>query len=384
MRWDLLEKHVEKRKIQLAEIKKGGTKVVGYLPGNFVPEEIIYAAGAVPLCLCEASWEKAQVGLSKVPNVLCPFARAQIGQPTGKKEPLYAELDAIVVPITCQHLKKVAEVLEYEGATRVIKLGVPHQRGDLERSYFAERLRDLSVRLEHLTGKRVTRAALKDTIEMYNRMRALLRQISYLRCKNALLDSLDFARLNHLSFYSDPLFFIRELEKILDGLAQGKGTEPSAKPRLLLLGPNLSSGDYMLLELIQASGGMVVAEEFFEGMRYCSSQVASGDDPFEDLATYYLLKRPPPAFMRSATRERLEFVRNMVSEFAANGVIWYQLLSCETYDQECYIVSKELTEKGIPFLMVESDYSKSTQAQLRTRIEAFLELLRAGQSEGIS
>ena len=66
-----------------------GTKVVGYFPGNYVPEEIIYAAGAVPLCLSEGgNLHSAAAALSVVPSIVCPFARAPDRGDDGKDQSL--------------------------------------------------------------------------------------------------------------------------------------------------------------------------------------------------------------------------------------------------------------------------------------------------------
>jgi hypothetical protein len=40
-----LATHLKNRPEQLREAKKTGTKIIGYFPGNYVPEEIIYASG---------------------------------------------------------------------------------------------------------------------------------------------------------------------------------------------------------------------------------------------------------------------------------------------------------------------------------------------------
>jgi benzoyl-CoA reductase/2-hydroxyglutaryl-CoA dehydratase subunit BcrC/BadD/HgdB len=59
-----------------------------------------------------------------------------------------------------------------------------------------------------------------------------------------------------------------------------------------------------------------------------------------------------------------------------SGVIWYQLLCCETYDSEAYYFSRKLEELNIPMLILESDYGTADTGQMKTRIEAFLEIVR--------
>jgi len=110
---------IEARLRSLAEARARGTKVVGYLAGGYVPYELIYASGAIPLCLSHGGDARsAEQALSLVPNVICPFARAQIGETLLRANPFYTTLDLAVVPSTCQHLKQVGDVWEhYESTT---------------------------------------------------------------------------------------------------------------------------------------------------------------------------------------------------------------------------------------------------------------------------
>jgi benzoyl-CoA reductase/2-hydroxyglutaryl-CoA dehydratase subunit BcrC/BadD/HgdB len=82
---------LENRRAQLRAAAKKGTKIVGYFPGNYVPEEIIYASGTVPICLSSVSSQHANAALDEVPDIICPFARAQIGQRLLKTDEYYME-----------------------------------------------------------------------------------------------------------------------------------------------------------------------------------------------------------------------------------------------------------------------------------------------------
>ena len=86
--------------------------------------------------------------------------------------------------------------------------------------------------------------------------------------------------------------------------------------------------------------------------------------------------RIPCAFLRHATKKRFDFVLKLIDEFNVSGIIWYELLCCETYDAESYYFAEKLGERGIPVLILESDYSTDATGQLKTRIEAFIEILK--------
>ena len=83
----------------------------------------------------------ADEALSLVPSVICPFARAQIGQMLLKTDPFYSAIDLLVVPSTCQHMKKIGDVWEYREGPQVFKLGVPYEHDkDFELEYYRDRL----------------------------------------------------------------------------------------------------------------------------------------------------------------------------------------------------------------------------------------------------
>lgn len=376
-----LDTHLGNRPAQLREAKKHGVKIVGFFPGNYVPEEIIYASGALPICLADGgSSEAADAAMTEVPNLICPFARAQIGERLLKTNPYYSMIDMLIAPITCQHLKKAAEIWEYHADIEIFKLGIPHQYdADFGLEYYADRLRALRDRLQAFTGNEVTDEKLSEAIGLYNRMRALLRKISLLRrTSHPPIRSSEFVKLNHASFYADPASMVEILEAVYEETRHKQQVTNLNAPRLLLLGPNVAYGDYKVLELVEAGGGEIVAEELCEGMRYYWQDIENKGDLLQSLATGYLRDRLPCAFMRNSAKKRLEFTLKLIEDFDVSGVIWYELLYCETYDSESYFFSRKMAERNIPMLILESDYGSADTGQLKTRIEAFIEIVKEG------
>jgi benzoyl-CoA reductase/2-hydroxyglutaryl-CoA dehydratase subunit BcrC/BadD/HgdB len=378
--WDkLLAAHLSDRPAELKKAKENGVKIVGYFPGNYVPEEMIHASGAIPLCLMHGGNPRAaDVALSVVPQIICPFARSQIGERLLKKNPYYNMIDMLVAPITCQHLKKVAEIWEYHRELDIFKLGIPQQYGNaFEVEYHTDRLKALRDRLQAFTGNKITDESLSNSIELYNRMRGLLRKISFIRRTSpSLLSALDFVKLNHACCYADPAFVVKVLDSIYQELKHMQPTAENNAPRILLLGPNIGYGDYTVLELVQAAGGEIVIEEICEGVKYYWHDVENKGDLFHSLTKAYLVDRVPCAFMRNSAKKRLDFALKLIKDFNVSGVIWYELLCCETYDAEAYLFAQRMEENNIPMLVLESDYTTAATGQLKTRIEAFIEILK--------
>lgn len=379
-----LATYLRDRPAQLREAKEKGAKIIGYFPSNYVPEEIIYASGAVPVCLAHGgSPGPADAALSEVPNIICPFARAQIGERLLKTNPYYNMLDMLVAPITCQHLKKAADIWDYYGDIEIFKLGIPHQyEADFELGYYADRLRALKDRLQSFTGNEVTRERLIRAIDLYNRMRDLLRKISLLR-KNTHppISTMDFVRLNQATLYADPDFMVDVLDSVYHELIEMKDVTGIDAPRLMLIGPNVAYGDYKVLELVESAGGEIVAEEICEGVRYYWQGIEENeDDLFEALAVGYLRDRIPCAFLRSSAKKRLDFALKLVKDFNVSGIIWYELLNCETYDAESYYFDQEMSQRNIPMLILEAGYGLADAAQLKIRISAFIEMVKGAKA----
>ena len=84
--------------------------------------------------------------------------------------------------------------------------------------------------------------------------------------------------------------------------------------------------------------------------------------------------------MRNSARKRLDFALNLAKEYNTAGVVWYELLDCETYDSESFYFSQKMEEQNIPVLILEADYGAGDEGQLKIRIEAFIEQVRGAGS----
>lgn len=376
-----LDSLVNDRRRAIERAKSEGVKLVGYLPGPYIPEELIYASGAVPVCLgYGGNAQTADHALSVLPPIICPFARAQVGEMMLKTNPFYGAVDMLVVPSTCQHLRKVGDVWEYREPTDVFKLGVPYDPSEeLSLVYFRDRLADLRERLGSLTGVEITDASIREAIAVYDRLRRALRNLSLLRRSvPSAISGLEFMKLNHASLLGDPVAAAELLEAVH---GERSGASPDSRgdlPRLLLVGPNVGFGDYGIYEMVERAGADIVIEDVFEGVRDYWCTVGDGGDPLDALTRAHLVDRVPAAFMRSSTGPRFEHISKLMEDFQARGVIWYELLCCEFYDQEAFFFENKLREADVPVLVVESNYDDLRSGSIRTRLEAFLEVVQGG------
>jgi len=374
-----LSAHLATRLTELTRMREKGTKLIGYAPGGYMPEELVYASGAVPIGLIRGGDpEPVAESAAYVPRFIDTFCRSQIGYRMLGEEPLYQMIDLLVVPVTDHNIKTIADCFNFFANDNVFRFGVPHQKDEYAFEYYLAGLHALKEKLEEFTGNKIENGRLKEAIDLCNRMRELLKEISLLgKSEQPPITGREFVKLNHASFVADKPVFIDVLESIYQELREKPPSSPKG-PRILLTGSTLAMGDYKVLDMAEEAGASIVIEEFAEGMRHYWENVQPDGDLMEALADRYFRRRVPPAWFRPS-RERLDYLLELARDFNVDGIIWYQLMYRSSYDIQAYYFEKMLkNELDIPMLKVESDYDVSEKGPLRTRIETFVEIIKAG------
>ena len=374
---DRLSSHLKMRLAELGRAKEEGSKIIGYMPGGYLPEELVLASGAIPVCLIRGGdYSAVELAGAYICRWIDTFCRAQIGYGISGDDPYYSIVDLLAIPITDNHIRAVSDILAYHTNIDIFPFGVPHMKEESSFSYYLHGINRLKTKLEEVTGAEIDMTGLKEATSLCNRERKLLKEISLMRKAEAVpIRSKDFIALNHGSLLADKGVMVEILESVRSELKEQAFALPKG-PRILLTGSTLAMGDYRILDMIEEAGGVVVVEEFAEGIRPYWEMVNPNGDPMKALADCYFMHRVPPAWFRPG-KERHDFLIELAKSFNADGVIWYQLMYRESYKLESYYFPDRLKrETGLPMLTVESDYDLSEAGQLRTRVETFIGTLR--------
>ena len=373
-----LDAHLKTRLADLSKAKKQGHKVIGYSAGGYFPEELVLACDAIPLCFIQAGNNAILKNAGAyISRWFDPFWRSQIGYLTSGKDPYYNTADLIVVPITDNHVRAFSNTLGYyTPEIESFVFGVPHVKDKIALEYYLQGIARLKKKLEEFTGIEISESRLKQSIELCNRERELLKEISLMRKSDTLaLTSKDFVALNHASFLADKAVMVEILESFLEE-RKGAPPLPTDGPRILLTGSTLAQGDSKVTDIIEESGGVVVMEEFAEGIRPYWNTVKPDGDLMANLAESYFMDRVCPGWFRPGT-ERLDFLIQLEKDYKAAGLIWYQLMYRESYKVESYFFPDRLKkETGLPMLIVESEYDAMETGPMKTRVETFIETIR--------
>ena len=377
---DHFETYEEARKngfLRLKELKTGGARIVGVFC-TFVPTELIYAAGAIPVGLCSTSEESIPAAESRLPRNLCPLIKASYGMALTDRCPYFYFSDLIVGETTCDGKKKMFELMNEIKETYVIQL--PYRRDASARAYWREQLIAFREKLEQFYHVTITEDDIRRSIHRVNEERRVLREFLE-------IGQLDPSPVSgyEMGTTLDAGNFSFDLEARCRTVAQRteelqnkwkrelKGRE-SVRPRVLVTGcPNGGVRD-KIIRTVEELGADVVAFDTCNGIRDKMEPVdEQNPDPFDALARKYLNLN---CSIMSPNTTRITDMAQMIEDYHVDGVIDIILQSCHTFDIEAYYVKQMVTgEKGIPYLNIETDYSASDTGQLNTRLAAFLETI---------
>jgi len=93
------------------------------------------------------------------------------------------------------------------------------------------------------------------------------------------------------------------------------------------------------------------------------------------LAERHMMPCACPSF--SPNLEREQNMLGRIRDFGAEGVVFHVLRGCHLNSLDATKAAKTLRERRIPMLKVESEYDEGDLEQVRTRIEAFVEMIKA-------
>ena len=377
--WDMVDADVHGiRPAELIEAQKNGQKVFGTFC-VYVPDEVIIAANGIVTGLCGGSQFWVPDGEAVLPKSTCPLIKASVGARLGKTCPFFRIADMYVGETTCDGKKKAWEILAKDVPLHIMDMPQMKRPKDMEK--WADEIKEFVKVVEDFTGNKITAESLKAAIHTVNEKRkGLARVYDARKAENIPISGRDALLVSQIAFFDDPTRCAMMTNKLADELEEriknGVSVFPAGTKRIMLTGTPMAIPNWKLHQIIETSGAAVVCEETCTGTRYFENLIDETKDNLDDM-----IKAIADRYMGihcacfTPNTERVDDIVRLAKEYKVDGVIDVNLKFCTLYDVEGYTVEKALKEAGIPVLGIETDYADSDAEQLKTRIQAFIELL---------
>jgi benzoyl-CoA reductase subunit C len=367
---------------RVKELQKEGKKVFGYLC-IYPITEILTAFDIVPFRLFGEIEEPVTRANSFLPGVVCPFLRSYLDLGLKGK---YSFLDGIITSHICDVGSGIPAIWNYAVKTPyAYHFDTPHTLRQSAREFNRQLLDSFRKSLEEYSGKKLSEGRLIESIKKHNLQRALVRELYALRKPDPPLvpgaETLQVIK----SVQSLPVDEgILLLEEVIGEIKERQNSPEKKGKRIMIWGSILDNTG--LIDLIEGLGAKVVIDDTCVGSRPYFEDVKITPDPLDGLADHYLTHiRCPRTFMADYyisrknyaedLKRRYGYLGDFAREWKVDGVILEALRFCDTHGYEVPSVKDYLSEIGLPSIYLEHDYTPGTMAQLRTRVQGFLEIL---------
>jgi len=352
-----------------------GTPVIGSFPMHF-PGELAHAAGCLPVILQE-NHEPITVGHGMIYPFYCGYTRSVVDQACKGD---YDFLDAIMFGDHCVQVLGAADVVRAKlPKTRVHFYQLISSMSDpWSHARARETFAGLKEGLEEMIGHPIDDDATRASIRLFNKNRQLLRKLYEMRRSGtANLTAKQMQLMVKSSMVMDKASHCALLEALIIELEATAATRKRGV-RVYLSGHFCQAPKLGILDLIESCGGIVVDDDLYHGQRYISTDVDETGDPLSALAKWYLqrnLKVPCPTRVdQNADWET--YLLDAMAKSKAEGMIVLMAKFCEPHMYYYPEIKEAFEAKGVPHLLIETEHETTALEGIRTRVEAFLEMVK--------
>lgn len=361
-------------KQQLAEYKAQGKKVVGVLP-YYAPEELVYAAGIVPMGIWGSNTKTISRAKEYCATFYCTIAQLALEM---LLDGTMDGLDGIITPTICDTLRPMSQNFRVAMGDKMSVIFLAHPQNRFEEfglQFTVDQYNHVKKELEKIAGREITNDDIQNAIKVYNESRAARRKFVKLaseHCdvitptkRSAVLKAFYFmlkdeyiAKLNELN---------AELEKL--PVCDWQGTK--------VVTSGIICDNPALLAAFEENNIAIAADDVAHESRSFRTDVPENADPMMALAQqfanvdYEVLLYDP----KSSENRRGEFVANLVKESGAQGLVLFMQQFCDPEEMEYPYLKKALQAADVPHIKLGIDQQMRDFGQARTAIQAFADVL---------
>ncbi|MBQ3557233.1 MAG: 2-hydroxyacyl-CoA dehydratase [Oscillospiraceae bacterium] len=359
---------------QLADFKAAGKKVIGVLP-YYAPEELVYAAGMVPMGMWGSNKKTISRAKEYCATFYCTIAQLALEM---LLDGTMDQLDGLITPTICDTLRPMSQNFRVAIGDKIPTIFLAHPQNrfaDWGLKFCMDQYNDVRKMLDKISGHEMTDEDIRKAIKVYNASRAARREFVKLANEHCdvVTPTLRSAVLKASWFmlkdeYTEKLVALNEELKKLPK-ANWKGVK--------VVTSGIVCDNPKLLAIFEENNIAIAADDVAHESRAFRTDADETGDPMLALAkqfanTDYDVLLYDPA---SSSNRRGEFVANLVKESGAQGLILFMQQFCDPEEMEYPYLKKALDEAGIPHIKLGVDQQMRDFGQASTAIQAFADVL---------
>jgi benzoyl-CoA reductase subunit C len=347
--------------------REGGGKVIGHFQVYF-PEEIAHAAGTLPIKIRGAPID-AMKAESRFGSYLCSILKTSLELALSDT----VELDMFVTHPICDAARNLAGVWGRNFPYPCQILYLPQNANS---AYSAQYLRDEYARIqadiENITGTSVHEDDLRDSIQLFNKNRRLIRELYEIKRTQPWLLPIEDAYVLMAIGGLIPREQHNELLELAVPQIRARETKQHDKIRVVFEGGFCEQPPLDFLRVISRSC-FVVDDDLMIGLRWITEDVPTDGDPLMNLAIAYLETSSYSPVQHDLRKPKEKMLMQRVQEAGAEAVIVTAAKMCEPGLEEQVAYSNMLDESGLPYFLNEFEEKMTSFDQIQVQLETFAE-----------
>ena len=365
--------------VRARELKDQGKRIIAYFCA-FVPLEIIAAAGFVPLRIRGDVNEPITKGDVELETIACPYVRSGFDVAVKGK---YGFCDGLILPHSCDSIARTYSVWRYVlGFPYSHFVNLPHTTNASSMEFFRAEIAMFKKSLERFAKKEISDEDLARYVSFYNDNRKKVKALYELRKGNPpLLSGAEMTKI----LVAGLGLPVQEANELFDHVLkeiEGRNATGEKLPRIMVVGSTVDNHDFM--SLVEESGANVVVDSLCVGTREFWPETEVTPKPLDGIAERYLRRiNCPRTYMerkkgdtyKDDLERRFGDIGMFVRDYSVDGVILYMYKYCDPFGFEIPARKAYMDSLNVPVLYLEDEYSAGTTGRLRTRIQAFLEMI---------
>jgi len=357
-------------------LKKKGRLLAGYMCTH-VPEEILYAAGIVPVRVLSSHISQGMTR-SYIHETYCSFCHDCAYQGLQHH---YDYLDLLVHSSSCIHMAEAFNVwVRFAGfEKKSFLIPFPHIiHAKAAAGFMKDSFQEFKTFVEGFTKKTITEDEIEKAIKTYNRTRRLLKRLwEFLKRKDPPISGQDVATVTLASQVMEK----QECNRMLERLIKNLESKPPKEAGVRLMVTGGACDDLRVFELIEnlSYPATLVFIDSCTAARYFWFEVPEGrTDKLEAIAEGLISRIPCPAkdtVPGTGEKKRLRFVQQFIQDFRPDGVLLLYQRFCSPQSMDIMALKPIMNMMGIPYTELELDTTVPA-VQFGTQLEALIEIIR--------
>lgn len=359
--------------------EKTGKKVIGVSPMH-VPEEIIHAAGMLPVIFWPSD-EPITLGNSFTQPTICGYPRSVFDDALKGKLKF---LDGGAYCDCCLAQRQFQFVMNYHVKLPFYFLLYLPQLLDepLCKGHMVLQLRLMRDALEKFSGQKISDEQIRQSIVIFNKHRSLMRKLyDFRRINPGVLRAREVLAVVQSGLLMPKEEHSKMVEELLASLEKEKKPSVDGKARVVISGSMCQAPRLDVLNAIEDAGGVIVDDDLWMGARYSITDAPETGDPFEALADRFLgMKLRCPSKSQDST-DWAKQLAEIAKKNKAQGVVSLEVKFCEPHYFYYSHIMQTLDKQNIRNLGIEMEHetTSSASAQIATRVQAFIESCKGGK-----